>query len=150
MTTLIDLIAKLDELDGPGSGHVRATSLRMPEALHQAVAVATELGMAESFTAATTDALTSRVRAFARQQALADHIARFPGDQPDLEAVVRRRVSGTDHPAAHHEHLTVEAARRYEQRHPDWAASGEVDRAVDQVLELVELLVAMPEPAASV
>ncbi|MEX2549590.1 MAG: hypothetical protein WD638_05155, partial [Nitriliruptoraceae bacterium] len=90
MATLRDLLASLDELDG--SGDVKATSVRMPEALHHAVAIATELGMAESFTAATNEALASRVRAFARQQALATHLVRFPDDQPELEAVVRRRV----------------------------------------------------------
>ena len=148
MATLRDLLASLDELDS--SGDVKATSVRMPEALHHAVAIATELGMAESFTAATNEALAARVRAFARQQALAAHLARFPHDQPELEAVVHRRVSGTDHPAARHEELTVAAARRYAQRHPDWAVSGGVDHAVDQVLELIEMLVEMPVPAASV
>jgi hypothetical protein len=147
MATLFELLATLDELDS--SGVVKATSVRMPEALHQAVAIATELGMAESFTAATNDALASRVRAFARQQALAAHLARFPHDQPALEAVVRRRVSGSDHPAALHEQVTVAAAQRYEQRHPDWAVSGGVDHAVEQVLELVEMLVEMPVPAAT-
>jgi transposase len=148
MATLRDLLASLDELDS--SGDVKSTSVRMPEALHHAVAIATELGMAESFTAATNEALASRVRAFARQQALAAHLARFPSDQPELEAVVRRRVSGTDHPAARHEELTAAAAQRYAQRHPDWAVSGAADHAVDQVLELVEMLVEMPVPAASV
>jgi hypothetical protein len=147
MATLFELLATLDELDS--SGDVKATSVRMPGALHQAVAIATELGMAESFTAATNDALASRVRAFARQRALAAHLAQFPHDQPDLEAVVRRRVSGTDHPAALHEQVTVAAAQRYAQRHPDWAVSGEVDHAVEQVLELVEMLVEMPVPAAT-
>lgn len=147
MATLRDLLTSLDELGS--SGDVKATSVRMPEALHHAVAIATELGMAESFTAATNEALTSRVRAFARQQALAAHLTQFPHDQPDLEAVVRRRVSGTDHPAALHEQLTVAAAQRYAQRHPDWAVSGAVDHAVDQVLELVEMLVEMPVPAAT-
>ena len=147
MATLLELLASLDELDQDGD--VKATSVRMPAALHHAVAIATELGMAESFTAATTDALALRVRAFARQQALAAHLVQFPHDQPDLEAVVRRRVSGTDHPAARHEEVTLAAAQRYEQRHPDWAATGDVDHAVDQVLELVEMLVEMPAPAAT-
>jgi hypothetical protein len=147
MASLRELLATLDEFDR--AGDVKATSVRMPEALHHAVAIATELGMAESFTAATNDALASRVRAFARQQVLADHLDRFPHDEPELEAVLRRRVSGTDHPAALYEQLTVVAAQRYAQRHPDWAVSGEADRAVDQVLELVEMLVEMPAPAAS-
>lgn len=147
MASLRELLATLDELDR--AGDVKATSVRMPQALHHAVAIATELGMAKSFTAATNDALTSRVRAFARQQVLADHLTRFPHDEPELDAVVRRRVSGTDHPAALHEQVTVAAAQRYAQRHPDWAVSGQADHAVDQVLELVEMLVEMPAPAAS-
>lgn len=147
MATLLELLAVLDELDQDGD--VKATSVRMPAALHRAVAVAAELGMAESFTAATNDALALRVRAFARQQALAAHLARFPHDQPDLEAVVRRRVRGTEHPAAFYEQVTVAAAQRYAQRHPDWAATGEVDHAVDQVLELVEMLLEMPTPVAT-
>jgi hypothetical protein len=147
MATLLELLATLEELDH--AGEVKATSVRMPESLHHAVAIATELGMAESFTAATNDALAARVRAFARQQALAAHLARFPHDHPELDAVVRRRVSGTDHPAALHEQLTIAAAQRYEQRHPDWALSGEADHAVDQVLDLVEMLVELPAPAAS-
>ena len=147
MATLRDLLASLHELDS--AGEVKATSVRMPEALRHAVAIATELGMAESFTAATNQALAMRVRAFARQQALATHLAQFPHDQPELQAVVRRRVAGTDHPAARHDQLTVTAARRYAQRYPDWATSGGVDHAVDQVLELVELLVELSVPAAS-
>jgi hypothetical protein len=63
-------------------------------------------------------------------------------DHPKLEAVALRRVSGTDHPAALHEQLTVEAARRYAHHHPDWAAA--VDHAVDQVLESVALVAVGP------
>lgn len=151
MATLLELLTTLDELDraSASAGAVKATSVRMPGALHRAVVIATELGMDESFTAATNDALRTRIRAFARQRAVGEHLARFPHDQPELDAVVRRRVSGTDHPAALHEQLTVEASQRYAQRHPDWAVSGEVDRAVDQVLELVEMLVEVPVPAGS-
>lgn len=147
MVTLPDLLACLGEFDS--SGEVKATSVRMPEALHHAVVIATELGMAESFTAAMNEALASRVRAFARQRAVAEHLGRFPDDQPELETVVLRRVSGTDHPAALHEQLTVEAAQRYARRHPDWAVAGEVDHAVDQVLELVEMLVEVPSSRAA-
>jgi hypothetical protein len=56
--------------------------------------------------------------------------------QSELEAVALRRVSGTDHPAALHEQLTVATARRYAHHHPDWAVA--VDHAVDRVLESVE------------
>ena len=40
-----------------------------------------------------------RTSALAPQEALAAHLVGSPHDQPDLDAVVRRRVSGTDHAA---------------------------------------------------
>lgn len=147
MATLADLLVCLEGLDTPGAAP--ATSVRMSEALHRAVAIATELGMAASFTAATNEALADRVRAFARQQALAGHLACFPDDLPELAAVVRRRVSGTDHPAAGHDELMGAAATWYARRYPDWAVSGEVDQAVDRVLELVEVLVEVQLPAVT-
>ena len=66
--------------DVPEGGQAKATSVRIPEALHRAVLVATDLGMDESFTAATVRALSDRLQAFARQRAIAEHFeARFDG-----------------------------------------------------------------------
>lgn len=137
---LDDLVQALTELDaGEGS---KATSVRLPVALHRAAHIAMELGMDESFTAATSRALEERVRAFARRGALAEHYARFPHDRPPLAAVARRRVRGSQHPAARHPELIEEAAAWVERKVPDWATTGTIDETVDQVLEYVEMLAA--------
>lgn len=125
-----------------GAGTSKATSIRLPESLHRAVSLATELGMDDSFTAATTHALVDRLRGFVRQRALAAHIVRFPSDRPTLAAVAKRRVSGTDHPADRRPDLVAVAAEHVERRRPDWLSAGEVDAAVDLVLDHVEMLAA--------
>ena len=139
MATLDELFEAL-YLAGHDDVGTKATSLRLPQSVHRATTLATELGMARSFTAATTEALLDRLRAFARQQALAGHLADFPDDQPPLSAVVRRRVAGTDHPAAHDPETADRVAAWLARRHPDWAVSGDVDATVDRVLEHLELL----------
>lgn len=140
MPSLDDLVGALRELE-EGPEETKATSVRLPEPVHRAVSIATELGMAPSFTAATTEALLDHVRTFVRRRALAEHVAAFPQDVPPLAEVVARRVSGTDHPAADGPGTIAAVADRYERRHPDWAVSGRVDEAVERVLEHVEVLV---------
>jgi hypothetical protein len=134
---LLEALAAAKELDGS-----RATSVRLPEALHRAVLLATELGMDESFTAATTRALQERIVDFVRRQALAEHFSNFPADLPRLADVAKRRVKGSDHPGVSHPELIDEAATWLEQRRPEWAAIGAVDDTVDEVLGYVEMLVA--------
>lgn len=124
------------------AGETLATSVRIPKALHRAVALAAELGMDESFTAATNRALSERVRAFVRQRALAEHFAGYPADVPTLAAVARRRVQGSDHPGAARPDLIDAVAAWVSGRRPDWALTGAVDEAVDDVLAHVELLAA--------
>lgn len=136
MEELFRAIGSLSE-DGP----LQATSLRLPKALHEALAVATELGMDTSVSAATREALAGRIRDFARQEAFKAHFAAFPEDTPKLAAVAKRRVSGTDHPAASHPGLVDEVAGEIERRQPDWALTA-VDGTVDDVLAYVELLAA--------
>ena len=75
-----------------------------------------------------------------RQRAIAEHLDIFPEDQPSLAEVAARRVAGTDHPAANDTTTVARVAAWVEQRHPDWASAGQVDAAVDRVLEHVELL----------
>jgi len=70
--------------------------VRLPEAIHRAVLLATELGMDESFTAATSRALRERMGDFVRRQALGDHFTKFPADLPRLADVAKRRVNGSD------------------------------------------------------
>jgi hypothetical protein len=134
---LIEALAGLDQADVS-----KATSVRIPEALHRAVLLATELGMDESFTAATTRALADRLFDFVRRRALAEHFSRFPADLPTLATVAHRRVQGSDHPAVSHPELVEAAATWVEQRRPDWALTGAADETVDEVLGYVEMLAA--------
>lgn len=137
---LVDAPGDLDAAAG-GTGGTMATSLRLPEALRRAAQLATEMGMDESFTTATTRALAERIRAFARREALAQHFRRFPGDGPSLAAVTLRRVRGTDHPATHRPDLVDEVAAWVEGEQPGWA-TGAVDETVDLVLGYVTMLAA--------
>ena len=135
--TLEELFKALGDLGGDGP--LQATSLRLPKALHEALAIANELGMDSSVSAATREALAERIRDFARQAAFKAHFAAFPDDTPRLAAVAKRRVSGTDHPAVTHPGLLDEVAAEIERRQPDWALTA-LDDTVDDVLAYVELL----------
>lgn len=141
------LLAALSEAETGGS-EPRPTSLRLPEAVHRAAMIATELGMDASLTAATTEALLDRVRRFARGQAIAAHLADFPADEPDLADVALRRVSATEHPAATRPDLVRAVAGVVAADDPSWARSGRVDAAVERVLDGVELVVALGADAA--
>ncbi len=137
--TIEDLFEALGNLES--DGRLQATSLRLPKALHDALSIATELGMDSSVSAATREALIGRIRGFARQAAFNAHFAAFPGDTPRLAEVVKRRASGTDHPAARELGLVDEVAAEMERREPNWALTA-LDDTVDDVLAYVELLAA--------
>ncbi len=137
--TLEELFEALGDLGEEGP--LQATSLRLPKALYDALSIATELGMDSSVSAATREALVDRIRGFARQAAFNAHFAAFPDDTPRLAEVARRRVSGTDHPAAVEPGLIGEVAAEIERREPGWAFTA-LDDTVDDVLGYVELLVA--------
>lgn len=87
------------------------------------------------------EALEERIRAFARQQALAAHLERFPEDRPRLVEVALRRAAGTGHPAEHHPDVVEGVADWVEGREPDWVLTT-ADETVDQVLRHVEMIVA--------
>jgi hypothetical protein len=138
--TLEELAEALAAAEQGSAG--KSTSVRLPADLHRAVLLATELGMDESFTSALTEALRQRVDAFLRRQALAEHFRMFPADIPRLADVAMLRVEGTDHPAASHPDLVTQAASWVERQKPNWAVTGAVDEAVDEVLGYVEMLAA--------
>ncbi|MGH3768066.1 MAG: hypothetical protein ACRDTX_23450 [Pseudonocardiaceae bacterium] len=140
MSRLDDLFEALGEL-ADSRGDTKATSIRQPAALHRAGLLATELGMDESFTNAVNRALEERIRAFAKREAFATHLERFPEDRPQLAAVTLRRVAGTDHLAQRHPDVVEAVARWVEGREPDWLLVS-VDEAVHQVLRHVEMIVA--------
>jgi hypothetical protein len=145
---LLDRLVTVLTLAERGEGATRATSLRLPDAVHEAAMLATELGMDPSLTAATSEALLDRVRRFVRTEALAGHLAAFPSDEPELADVALRRASGTEHPAAARPDLVRAVAEVIAQRDPAWARTGRVDVTVDQVLDGVDLLVALGVEAA--
>lgn len=146
-TTFDRLLVALAEAEH-GDETTRATSLRLPEAVHRAAMLATELGMDPSLTAATSDALLGRVRRFARSRALADHLAAFPSDEPGLADVALRRASGSEHPATTNPSLVRAVAAIVAAEDPTWARSGRIDATVDRVLDGVGLLVALGVDAA--
>ena len=145
---LLDRLVAVLTLAERGEGATRATSLRLPVAVHEAAMLATALGMDPSLTAATSAALLDRVRRFVRAEALAGHLAAFPDDEPALADVVLRRASGSEHPAATRPDLVRAVAEVVVQRDPAWARTGRIDVAVDQVLDGVDLMVALGVEAA--
>jgi hypothetical protein len=142
VATLEELLEVMDELAETPRREAKATSMRLPVALQRATALAVELGMDESVTAAMSNALLERVQAFARREALAAHFAAFPADVPALGDVVARRIDGLDHPAAQRPDLVELAVAHAEHRWGRWTVTGSVDDAVDLVLVLVEVLAA--------
>jgi hypothetical protein len=134
---LVEALSAAEDVEGS-----KATSVRLPEALHRAAHLATELGMDESFTAATSRALRDRIADFVRRQALTTHFSRFPADLPRLADVAKRRVHGSDHPGVSHPELIEETGAWVEQQRPEWAMTGAVDDTVDEVLGYVEMLAA--------
>lgn len=145
--TLDDVMAALAAADS--RAEPVSVVVRLPEPLHRAVVLATELGMDESFTAATAMALRERAAQFARGRALAEHFRKFPSDIPDLAEVAIHRAQGTGHPVTSHPHLAEEAAELIESRHPSWATDGDVDDTVDAVLALADVLAARDRNGAS-
>lgn len=135
---LFDALRSLGDIPDGGSA---ATSIRQPAALRRAAHLAVDLGMDVSVTAATNTALAHRVQAFARQRAMALHLAEFPQDRPALAAVARRRVHGSGHPAEPHPEIIEHVAGWVERREPDWALN-DVDATVDDVLRITEVIAA--------
>ena len=138
MTTLDDLLEALE--DAGAQTQPRATSVRIPTSLHRAVVLATELGMDESFTAATNRALRDRLHSFVRRQTFVEHFREFPDDIPTLAAVAHRRIRGSAHPGVYSPELVDQAADWLTEQRPEWARTGRIDETVDEVLQYVSML----------
>lgn len=139
LSRAVELLADVSD----ATSGTRATSVRLPAALHELVMLAGEQGWEESFTAAVTEGLTERIRDTVRREAIVAHIARFPDDAPTLAQVAARRITGTPHVGVAAPDVLRDIADRYELAHPTWAVDGVMDRAVDEVLDRVELVVAL-------
>lgn len=140
---LADAVRELDDV-----ATTKATSVRLPTAVHRATILAVGLGMDGSFTAATAAALSDRIRVFLRQRAMSEHLERFPTDRPALAAVARRRIQGTGHPAERRPELVARVAEQVERREPRWLETA-IDTTVDLVLDHVELLLEHEEQGAA-
>lgn len=153
MAEVVDLIAALEAT--VAVGQTKATSVRLPEAVQRATALAVEMGMDDSVTAAMTNALLDRVAAFARRRALAEHFAAYPADAPTLHEVVARRLEGSGHVGERHPEVVERISAHVADGSPEWLATGAVDAAVDTVISIIEavdglglLPMARPAPRA--
>ena len=139
MAEVVDLLAALEASVGAAKGS-RATSVRLPEPVLRATAMAVEMGMDESMTAAMSQALLDRVMSFARGRGFAEHFVAYPDDVPRLVDVVARRLEGSGHVGEEHPDVVERLAAHFEREHPDWATSGALDLTVDMVIAAVEAL----------
>lgn len=116
-TSVVDRINAL--LDAPEDATV-GTSMRLPERLRDAAALAVEgLGVAPSATALTAAALRSRLEAIVMQAALDAHYDEHPGVRPTLAELAIASAELDGHPLARRPRLLREAAAAIVERHPD-------------------------------
>lgn len=127
VSSLDDLVAALDEPDGPTS----VSSVRQPQSLRRAVAAAVELGWVSSANEAQNAGLRGYLEALAQRAALDAHYAAHPRSRPDLAEVACALAELDHHPLAAHPDLIRQAAREVVIDRPDadaddvllWAAS---------------------------
>lgn len=101
MATVDDL---LDALDRVGSQPGRPVSAHLDPALNAAAKVAVSLGLADSVSGLTEDALRVQLRRLALRAALDAHYAERPSDRPSVVDVALflatvRKLPAADHPA---------------------------------------------------
>lgn len=96
------------------------TSMRIPQSLRDAAALAVEhLQVAQSTTALTADALRSRLEAIVMQAALDAHYRENPRTRPTLGDLAVAAAELDGHPLAAQGDLLRRAAADVAQRHPD-------------------------------
>jgi hypothetical protein len=113
------IVELLDSTDGPTTN----TSMRIPEALREAAAIAVgELGAAESTTALTVDALRATLEALVMQVTLDEHYRQHPSARPTLADLAIAAAELDGHPLARDRALLRRAAKQILRRHPDASA----------------------------
>ena len=96
------------------------TSMRIPEALRDAAALAVEhLHVAPSTTALTADALRSRLEAVVLQAALDGHYREHPEARPSLADLAVAAAQLDEHPLASRPDVLRRAAAAIVKSHPD-------------------------------
>ena len=113
---MVSRIGKLlDEQDDRTVG----TSMRIPESLRDAAALAVKhLNVAESTTALTADALRSRLEALLLQAALDDHYRDNPTSRPSLADLAVAAAELDGHPLAARPEVLGRAAKEVVKSHP--------------------------------
>jgi hypothetical protein len=112
----IDRISELLDSPDPGTAN---TSMRIPSALREAVALAVrELGVAPSTTALTSRALRSVLEAVVMQAALDRHYEEYPQARPDLADLAVAAAELDGHPLASRPDHIRRSAAEIQQRHP--------------------------------
>jgi hypothetical protein len=116
-TDVLDRINAL--LDADDSTTVN-TSMRLPEALRDAAALAVDaLGVAPTTTSLTAAALRSALETAVMQAALDAHYERYPHARPSLALVAQATAQQLGSPLADRPELLAAAAEQVLERHPD-------------------------------
>lgn len=115
-----DAIERIGALLDAGSAETSNTSMRLPNVLRDAAALAvTELGAASSTTALAISALESKLEAIVMQAALDDHYRRYPETRPDLGDLAIAAAELDGHPLAGEPDRLRQAAREIVRLHSD-------------------------------
>lgn len=115
----VDTLARLRELLDSTSDETVGTSIRLPAALREAVALAVrELGVAPSTTALAADALWGRLDALVAEAALAAHDRQYPASRPSLADLAIAAAELDGNPLAADPDLLRRAAAAIVDRHP--------------------------------
>lgn len=115
-----DVISRIGALLDTEDDRTVGTSMRMPEALRDAAALAVEhLHVAPSATALTADALRSRLEAVVLQAALDSHYREHPKARPSLADLAVAAAELDGHPLAARPEVLRRAAAEVVELHPD-------------------------------
>lgn len=115
-----DVIARIGRLLDAEDDRTVGTSMRIPEVLRDAAALAVEhLHVAQSTTALTVDVLRSRLESIVLQAALDSHYRQNPSARPSLGDLAVAAAELDGHPLASHPDVLRRAAIEVEQRHPE-------------------------------
>jgi len=116
----LDVVGRINALLDTQDDRTVGTSMRIPEALRDAAALAVEhLHVAQSTTALTADALRSRLEAIVVQAALDSHYRANPGARPSLGDLAAAAAELDGHPLAAQPDLLRRAAEEIVRAHPD-------------------------------
>jgi hypothetical protein len=141
MSADYDVIDRINELLDSTDPETTNTSMRIPNALREAAALAvSELGVAPSTTVLAANALRTLLEGVVVEAAIERHFEEYPELRPTLAdlAIAAAEVDG--HPLARQPELIRQAAAEIEPRHPDaypedvllWAEARDFTAAIQE------------------